>query len=93
MAVSEIFFPWGNRPCHQICLYYTVTLIDETQIPLEGVFSATDELDNTTVDVDFYWVTLAELKDILLYPPDIKEYILNVPEHIVHFIYTEKQLA
>ena len=19
--VGEIFFPWGNRPCHQICLY------------------------------------------------------------------------
>ncbi len=20
--VQENFFPWGNKPCHQICLYY-----------------------------------------------------------------------
>ena len=19
--VAEMFFPWGNKPCHQICLY------------------------------------------------------------------------
>lgn len=22
--VGEIFFPWGGKPCHQICLYYEV---------------------------------------------------------------------
>ena len=23
---AEIFFPWGNKPCHQICLYYDIVL-------------------------------------------------------------------
>ena len=26
--VGEVFFPWGNRPCHQICLYYSVEITD-----------------------------------------------------------------
>ena len=34
--VGEIFFPWGDSPCHQICLYYKVGLSEESQIPLEG---------------------------------------------------------
>ena len=37
--VAESFFPWGDKPCHQICLYYEVALNDETQIPLDGVFA------------------------------------------------------
>ena len=26
MAMGEIFFPWGKRPCHQIGLYYAEVL-------------------------------------------------------------------
>ena len=44
LMVGENFFPWGSRPCHQINLYYLVSLVDETQIPTTGIFKATDEL-------------------------------------------------
>ena len=27
LAIGEIYFPWGKRPCHQICLYYNVHLL------------------------------------------------------------------
>ena len=37
MAVGEIFFPWGDRPCHQICLYYKIHLCDPAAIPLNGM--------------------------------------------------------
>ena len=33
--VGEIFFPWGEKPCHQICLYYTV-VIEDGHTPKEG---------------------------------------------------------
>jgi len=46
VMVGENFFPWGNRPCQQISLYYEVSLCDERQIPLEGSFQAIDELGN-----------------------------------------------
>ena len=26
--VAEIFFPWGSKPCHQICLYYMVDILN-----------------------------------------------------------------
>ena len=34
LAIGEIYFPWGKRPCHQICLYYNVHLMDDN-IPLD----------------------------------------------------------
>ena len=45
MAVGEIFFPWGNKTCHQICFYYKVQLEDMKDIPLDGSFLGYDELD------------------------------------------------
>lgn len=36
--IGELFFPWGEKPCHQICLYYKVELRDDQSIPLEGSF-------------------------------------------------------
>ena len=61
LAIGEIYFPWGKRPCHQICLYYNVHLMDDN-IPLDGVFHGYDELDNERIDLDFCWVSLEDLK-------------------------------
>ena len=61
LAIGEIYFPWGKRPCHQICLYYNVHLVDDN-IPLDGVFHGYDELDNERIDLDFCWVSLEDLK-------------------------------
>lgn len=52
LMVGENFFPWGKLPCHQINLYYLVSLTDETQIPLDGSFKAVDELGNERIDLD-----------------------------------------
>ena len=38
LAIGEIYFPWGKRPCHQICLYYNVHLMDDN-IPLNPSIS------------------------------------------------------
>lgn len=37
LAIGEIYFPWGKKPCHQICLYYNVHLLDDG-IPMNGCF-------------------------------------------------------
>ena len=42
--VAEIFFPWGNKPCHQICLYYIVD-ITSNNIPLEGMFIGKEKIE------------------------------------------------
>lgn len=65
--VAEVFFPWGNRPCHQICLYYLVE-IQNPEIPGEGVFLGKEHLEGRKFDLEFHWVPLEEARDLELYP-------------------------
>ena len=86
LAIGEIYFPWGKRPCHQICLYYNVHLMDDN-IPLDGVFHGYDELDNERIDLDFCWVSLEDLKKgTKVYPLELIPYILESGKEIVHFV-------
>lgn len=86
LAIGEIYFPWGKRPCHQICLYYNVHLVDDN-IPLDGVFHGYDELDNERIDLDFCWVSLEELKKgTKVYPLELIPYIIEPRKEMVHFV-------
>lgn len=89
LAVGEVFFPWGNKPCHQIGLYYAVHLLDENQIPLDGVFHGFDDLDGERIDLDYCWVALTELEHIALYPPQMVPHILSGSKEVLHFVYKE----
>lgn len=87
--VAEIFFPWGDKPCHQICLFYRISLCDEMQIPLSGTFNAIDELDSLNIDLEFSWIPLSEIKNIELYPINAKEKLEKLSDKIEHFIYRQ----
>lgn len=87
--VAEIFFPWLNKPCHQICLFYLVSLTDLTQIPLSGSFFGVDEFLNKRVDLEFSWISLNDINDIVLYPVEAKEKLSNPLGEVEHFIYRE----
>ncbi len=89
MAIGEIYFSWGNKPCHQLCLYYNVHLT-ENSIPLDGIFHGYDELDNERIDLDFCWVPLEDLKNgTKVYPLELIPYILEPRSQIVHFVSKE----
>lgn len=87
--VAEIFFPWGNKPCHQICLYYRISLLDETQISLTDTFRGLDELDGVDTNIEFSWIPLSELINIELYPVDAREKLLHPSNSIEYFVYRE----
>ena len=89
LMVGENFFPWGTRPCHQIHLYYLVSLTDETQLPLDGSFKAVDELGNERIDLDMCWIPLKDIPNITVYPTEAKVYIINIPNEIVYFVHKE----
>lgn len=90
-AVGEVFFMWGQKPCHQICLYYKVHLLNDDDIPQDGSFHGYDDLNNERIDLDFCWVPLEDLKNgLTVYPTDLIPYILKDSNEIVHFI--SKQL-
>ena len=86
LAIGEIYFFWGDKPCHQICLYYKVHLLDDS-IPLDGIFHGYDELDNERIDLDFCWVPLDDLKNgTKVYPLELIPHILEPTGQIVHFV-------
>lgn len=90
MAVGEIFFPWGNRPCHQISLYYQVKLSETASIPLEGSFLGYDDLDNQRINLEFCWIPLEQLPNITVYPRELIPHILSGGTETLHFV--SKQL-
>lgn len=87
--IGENFFPWGEKDCHQIGLYYLVALSDETCIPLDGIFYAQDEIERKACRLEFSWVELSQLKHIELYPIIAKEKLMNVSEYIEQFVFVE----
>lgn len=86
MAVGEVFFPWGSRPCHQIALYYRVSLQEEPAIPLEGSFHGYDDLDNRRLNLEFVWVPLENLPEITVYPAELIPHILSGSRETMHFV-------
>ena len=86
--VGEIFFPWGNKPCHQICLYYMVDICSDN-IPLEGKFIGKEQLEGRNFNMEFHWVPLTELKNIEVYPTNAVELIEKINNGVQHFIYRE----
>jgi ADP-ribose pyrophosphatase YjhB (NUDIX family) len=87
--VGEIFFPWQGKPCQQICLYYRIDLVDDTQIPLDGSFIARESFDGRTFDLEFSWIAIDEIDTILLYPPIAKQLLLDLDGGVQHFVYRE----
>lgn len=86
--VGEIFFPWGEKPCHQICLYYMVE-IDSDNIPSEGMFMAKEHIEGRDFQLEFHWVPLDDLKQIEVYPENASELISRISDGVQHFIYRE----
>ncbi len=86
LAIGEIFFPWGERPCHQTALYYKVLLKDKSAIPLDGTFHGYDNLDNKRLDLDFCWIPLNKLKNLTIYPKELIPIILENSDKTKHFI-------
>ena len=89
--VGELFFPWGTRRCHQICLYYYVTLSDETSIPLSGSFHGMETLESEVSRMDFVWVRLEQLAEVELYPEQAKAFLKRGSRDVEYFIYRESE--
>ncbi len=87
--VAENFFPWGGRTCHQICLYYEIEIRSDN-IPRSGSFKAKECLEGRNFDMDFTWIPLDEVKNILLYPTNCAQLLLNPDKGVQHFVYKEE---
>lgn len=85
--VGEIFFDWGEKRCHQICLYYEVKA--EHGLPDTDKFMGKEHLEDRNFDMWFYRVPLDAIEKINLYPTNAKELLKNYVGGVKHFIYRE----
>ena len=86
--VAEVFFPWGDKPCHQICLYYMVEILNP-EIPGKGVFLAREQMEGRKFDLEFHWVPLETVTDLEVYPVQTPALLGKLEEGVQHFIYRE----
>lgn len=86
--VAELFFPWGEKPCQQICLYYRVELQD-SETPREGTFLAKEQLDGKSSDLEFHWIPLDQAENIPIYPNQAAGLLADVGGPVRHFVCRE----
>jgi len=84
-AVGEVFFPWGNKPAHQLGLYYLLRLEDDS-IPKDGSWPSKRHWEEQKLDLDFCWVPVEELAGKEFYPEELLPYLKNPPETVIHFV-------
>ena len=86
--VAEVFFPWGSKPCHQICLYYMAEILSP-EIPRDGVFLATEHMEGRNFDLEYHWVPLEEAEKLEIYPTHTRQLLKKLHEGVAHFVYRE----
>ena len=86
--VGEVFFPWGNQQCHQICLYYMVE-VPAGHIPVEGMFMGKEQIEERKFNLEFHWIPMEELKNIEVYPTNVVGLMNRMDHSVQHFIYRE----
>lgn len=86
--VAEIFFPWGEKPCHQICLYYMVE-IQNRDFPQEGQFVGREHIEGRNFDLEFHWIPLEDVEELEVYPVQTPQLLKKLDEGVQHFVYRE----
>lgn len=84
--VGELFFPWGERKCTQICLYYDANV---DGIPLSGKFTGCESMDGRNFKMEFFWIPLDVIKNLEVYPTNASEMLTKYDEGVQKFIYRE----
>ncbi len=88
--VGELFFPWGEKPCHQICLYYAIE-IEDIHTPMDGIFMAQEQHEGRNLEMEFHWMPIDEISHIEIYPTNTVQLLDNLSDGVQHFIYREQQ--
>jgi len=91
-AVAEIFFPWGEKECHQICTYFQVELTSPDSLPQADSFITKEFLEEREFPVRFYWIPIEKLPELLIYPPQIVPIITYENLTVQHLVYKENEL-
>ena len=86
--VAEVFFPWGTKPCHQICLYYMIEILNP-EIPKDGIFLAKEHMEGRNFDLEYHWVSIEDAGTMEIYPTQTRRLLKQLDAGVTHFVYQE----
>ncbi|MGI6621193.1 MAG: NUDIX hydrolase [Bacillota bacterium] len=93
--VAEMFFPWSGKSFHQICLYYDVSLLDESQLPHDR-FLVTDIRGDQSFQLEFAWLSISEIEKAKVYPGNagelLRDLLKDPASGVRHLVYRESGL-
>lgn len=75
---EECFWNWNGRQMHSLCFYYLITG------DVEDLGAFVSHCDNDKVEYGF--VPLKALKEMIIYPEFLKKRIFSLAEHPEHFV-------
>lgn len=84
--VGEVTFPWGQRTCQQIGLYYRVELLDAAQLPPGDFFLGEEKMEDGVAPLAFHWAPLTELHALRVYPCKIATLMQHWDDGVQHFV-------
>lgn len=83
--VVENFFADGDRPYHELALYFLMSLPTDSDLRAkEGPFAGTEEGSKLV----FQWHLVSDLEQVPLYPTFLRTSLRSIPpaaEHVVHW--------
>ena len=86
--VAEVFFPWGSKSCHQICLYYMIDILNP-EIPKDGKFMATEQIEGRNFQLEYHWIPLEDVEKLEVYPTQAPQLLKKLDDGVQHFVYKE----
>ena len=86
--LAEIFFPWGDKPCHQICPYYMVQIHDPELLARDR-FLGKEHIEGRNFDLEFHWVPMEKVRELEVYPTNAAQLLGKLHEGVQHFVYRE----
>jgi ADP-ribose pyrophosphatase YjhB (NUDIX family) len=85
--VMENFFEYEGRSCHELALYFLMSLPPDS--PLTG---RTEPFlgDEEGTRLIFRWIPLDELEDLIILPSFLKTALKSPPEAITHLVHRDE---
>ena len=82
LFIGETFWEWKGRQSHSISFEYLLRMLTPPDLPFDGTFKPHKDNDKVVIG----WVPLEKVKELIVYPEVLKDYLEALPEKPVHYI-------